>query len=145
MYGMELIEANANPDPMKSEVMSRAGELRSEGYDKSTALSMAWDEIGDLDDEEDELEFDEIIPQSRKRRNPKAEDSGIGVIALVGVGAYLLWCFMASVKKGLPWSFTPWKTVPISRRIATPRAIGSTEPVYPARDITQETVTLIVP
>lgn len=137
----ELIEAN--PDSTKSEVMSRAGELRAEGYDKSTALSMAWTDI--LGDDYDDDDEDDYPVTKRRKSNPKAEDSGIGVIALVGVGAYLLWCFMASVKKGLPWSFTPWKTVPISRRIATPRAIGSTEPVYHAKDVTQESVTLIVP
>lgn len=141
MYGMELIEAN--PDPVKSEVMSRAGELRSEGYDKSTALSMAWDDILG-DDYEDEDDSFEVLPQSRRRSNPTSESSlpTIGIAALVG---YLFWCFFTSTYKGLPWSFTPWKTVPISRRITAPRVIDSVEPVYNAKDITQETVTLIVP
>lgn len=82
----------------------------------------------------DELE---LIPYE----NPDAgEASGIGLLVLLGVGGYLLWCYFSSTYKGLPWSWTPWKQ-PIGSRI---RQLAEHK-VRPPSDNTREIVTLIVP
>ena len=54
METLRLVEAN--PYPTKSAVMARAADLRDEGYDKSDALAMAWDDIlgDDYEDENDD-------------------------------------------------------------------------------------------
>jgi hypothetical protein len=137
-----------NPDPLKSAVMSRASDLRDEGYSKSDALSMAWEDVlgEDYDEEEDEIyDFDDIMNQKTKtrRRNTMTEvnpdSGGIGLMLLLGVGGYLVWCYFTSKYKGLPWSWTPWK-LPVSRIARQPiRAIR------PPSDNTREHVQLIVP
>ena len=152
MYGMELIEANANPDPMKSEVMSRAGELRSQGYDKSTALSMAWTDILGDDDYEDDDEEDDLYPVKKRRKSNPTAESSLPTIGIAAAG-YLLWCFMASVAKGLPWTFRPWKTAPVGRRLirqVQPQtqmggSLRSMVPVYNAKNMQEESIQLIVP
>lgn len=145
MDALELVEFN--PDPMKSEVMSRAAELRGEGYNKSDALSMAWEDIlgEDYGEDEDEVyDFDEImnVKTKTRRRNTMTQsnpDGGIGLLALVGAGAYLLWCAYHYSKTKV-WSWTPWRTQPISRLRQLPRV------VRPASDNSQESIiTLIVP
>lgn len=148
MYEMELIEAN--PDPTKSAVMSRAAELVNEGYDRSSAVSQAWDDILDEDEEDEPYEFDEMLQNKSTRRNTTMEnpleEAGIGTLAMVGAGFYLLWCAIAYKKNGI-WSWTPWRTpAPISRRIASaqaPRRIGY-DPI-PDNNRGAEYVTLIVP
>jgi len=145
MYGLELVEAN--PDPLKSAVMSRAGELRSEGYDPGDALSMAWQEIeGDGADAGGDYD---LMAESRPRRRPRASnptepDSGLGLILLLGLAGYLAWCFFTSSYKGLPWSWAPWKS--ISRRLPVARPTQQLTPatLYNSRDGYQP-ITLIVP
>jgi len=149
MTGLELV---VNPDPVKSEVMTRAGELRDEGYDRSEALSMAWDDIlGDdygEDDEDDAIDLD-LIPQSRKRRrrnmteNP-IEGLSVGTVLLVASVAYVIWCGVKSGQMGA-WTWTPWKAS-IGRRLPVVKPIQQIAPptVYPSRD-GYERVTLIVP
>lgn len=151
MESLQLIESN--PDPVRSAVMSRAGELRAEGYDKSDALATAWDDIlGEdygLEDEDEDIYPDEILAKkpTTRRGNPMTTsnpDGGIGLLALVGGLSYLLWCAIAYKRNGA-WTWTPWKTEPVGRRIApTRRLIGSVEPI-PGNNHAAETVTLIVP
>lgn len=157
MTGLEL----TIPNPDKSEVMSRAAELRDEGFDKSDALSLAWEDIlGEdygLDEDDEELEVDELLPQSRRRSNPSesADTMGIGAMLLIGSVGYFLWCaFKYSQTK--VWSWQPWKTIPISRRITAPRpqrpqtdiivgGINRVETIYRARDSGEESIHLITP
>jgi len=118
-----------NPD-LRSEAMVRAGELRGEGYDASEALSEAWAEVrgednpiwdnpfGEPDDEDEEMELE--APKRRRKSNP-VEASNIGMIALVAGAGYVFWCWYSSVKKGLPWNWTPWKS--IGRPYMTPMGL----------------------
>ena len=149
MEALQLIEAN--PDPTKSAVMTRAAELVAEGYDRSTAMRMSWDDIlGDdfgLEDSEDEpYDFDEMLQMNKPtRRNSTMENpleqGGIGTLALLGSLGYLLWCAIGYSKTKV-WSWTPWKTpVSVSRRLAELNAVKP-----PSNNgWEQQVVTLIVP
>ena len=159
MQNLELIEA-PNPD-VRSEVMSRAGELRSQGYDASDALSMAWSELeGDGADAGEDYDLMlETRPKGRRPRasNPSSETSIVGVVLIVGALAYFGAC-VYQWSKTKTWSWTPWKTtVPVSRRLPIARIVSrpnfdatiidhhSVKPIYQGRDFTEETITLITP
>jgi len=156
MESLQLVEFN--PDETKSDVMVRAAELRSEGYDVSQALAMAWAEVSG--DGADAGEDYEMMLEPRPRRRPRASnptdaDSGLGLGLLLGVGGYLLLCFFTSTYKGLPWSWTPWRTpAPISRQIRAPIITQSAatvidhnshKPLYQAKGFTEESIYLITP
>jgi len=158
MYELELIEAN--PDPTKSAVMTRAGELVAEGYSRSDAVSAAWDDIlGDEYEDEEEEEDLDIYPvaKSKSRRNQMTENPiTSGTVVLGVLGAYLVWCAVQYAKTKI-WSWRPWGVVPISRRITAttqaPRVVASaydndhhsTQTIYRAKDSTEESIRLIVP
>lgn len=95
---MQLVEYES--DQTKSLVMSRAAELRDQGYDRSTALSMAWGDIlGDnYEDADDDWDLD-LIPQSGKRicssvsvSNPV--ETQAGMFPVLGAVCYFLWCVL---------------------------------------------------
>ena len=148
MEALQLIEAN--PDPTKSEVMTRAAELVAEGYDRSTALSMSWDDIlGDdfgLDDDDEPIEYDDMMAMNKpkRRRNTAMENpieqGGIGTLMLLGSLGYLLLCAIAYKQSG-SWSWAPWKTpVPVARRLAQHAVVNQ-----PSNNTWEQPVTLIVP
>ena len=83
---MEELVLLSNPNSMASEAMSLAADHRSEGYDPSTALEMAWDEV--RGEAEDHVE------------NPSRGSSLIG-IALIAVGGWLFWYYRKYSR--LPW------------------------------------------
>lgn len=123
---------------LQSAVMTRAAELRDEGYDASEALSQAWDEVsGDGADGED---FELVEFKPRRRRS--AADNPIvgGSLLLVLAGAYLAWCFFASTYKGLPWSWTPWR-----QPVARIKQLAEHKVIRPPSNDSREIVTLIVP
>jgi len=118
---LQLVESN--PDAQKSAVMARAAELRDAGYDKSVALSMAWDDIlsdSYEEEEDDELDLD-MMP--RARRNPTGSSQsvsnpsgGLAMGFLMVIGGYLGWCAL-KYNQTKKWSWTPWKAVPVARVI----------------------------
>ena len=150
MYsGLELIETN--PDP-RSEAMSLAAQYREEGMSPSEALSVAWDDIlGDdfgLDDDDEPYDFDEMLQMNKpKRRNNTMtmenplEGAGIGTLMVLGSLGYLFLCAIAYKKNGV-WSWTPWKTAPVSvsRRLAEHTVVKQ-----PSNNTWEQPVTLIVP
>jgi hypothetical protein len=86
-------------------VMYRAGELRSEGYSPSEALSTAWDEFRGGEGDEDDDEELALVP-AKRRHNPKAEkviesDSAILLLGVAAAGAWLWWYY--SKNKRWPW------------------------------------------
>jgi len=70
------------------------------------------------DDEEYGLALAEAPKRKRKRRrNPSnPEPIAIATPILLLVAGYLGWCAYAQTKTG-HWTFTPWKTTPIARRL----------------------------
>ena len=100
METLRLVEAN--PYPTKSAVMARAADLRDEGYDKSDALAMAWDDIlgDDYEDENDDWDTG-ILPQSRKQTRKQKSSSvsnpvetQAGMFLVLGAVCYFLWCVL---------------------------------------------------
>ena len=150
MEALRLIEAN--PDPIKSEVMLRAAELVAEGYDRPDAVSMAWEDIMSddfgLDEDDEPYDFDEMLQMNKPKRrrnntmtmeNP-LEGAGIGTLALLGSLGYLLWCAIGYSKTKV-WSWTPWKTpVSVSRRLAEHTVVKQ-----PGNNAWEQPITLIVP
>ena len=160
METLQLIEAN--PDPTKSAVMSRAAELVAEGYDRSDATSMAWDDImaedfglpGAGEDEfDDDMDFFPMAKSktntNTRRRNSMDMDNplatvGISSMLLLGGMGYLLWCAF-QYSKTKQWSWTPWKTVPVARRLAAKTADAEHEVRLPSNNGWEQPITLIVP
>lgn len=124
---MRELALTTNPGgSVKSEVMTRAAELREEGCDPSEALRIAWveakeeedDSYLELDDDSDEnelelaeyspdedLEIEEYKPLRKGISNP---DKGIaGIIMMAGM-AYLGWCLF-QYSQSQKWSWQPWK------------------------------------
>lgn len=133
----------------QSAAMVRAGELRGQGYDASQALRLAWGDILGEDYEEDEEEDDsfEVLPQSRRRASNPDGASGMGTVLILSGLAYVVWCAYRYSKTKI-WSWTPWKTQPVARRLIRPvqtGAVGSIVPVYPARNPQEESIQLIIP
>ncbi|MBN2455431.1 MAG: hypothetical protein JXB29_02665 [Sedimentisphaerales bacterium] len=112
---MEELMLIPEPNPLKSGVMSRAHELRAEGYDPSEALKQAWSEANG-DDDDDANEF-------MLTTNPPADDNVDSEgVAIIGLGlAYIAWCWYESVRLNRPWTWTPWKKTILSRRFAESR------------------------
>ena len=81
------------------------------------------------------------MKQKRRRNNPSDGDVvGIGSILLLASVGYLIWCGIKYSQTKV-WSWTPWKTVPVSRRLAPPKTAElpvTTPPGF-------ERITLIVP
>lgn len=147
MYsGLELVEYN--PDPVKSEVMTRAAELRDEGYNRSDALSMAWDDILSDDyaeEDEDEFDYDDIIginkPTRRKTMDNPMDEISAGAVMLIGGLGFLLWCTIAWKRSGI-WSWQPWNTAAVVQKRLAARTV-----VRPPSDngLENEKLVLIVP
>jgi len=169
METLRLVEAN--PYPTKSAVMARAADLRDEGYDKSDALAMAWDDIlgDDYEDENDDWDTD-ILSQSRKQTRKRKSSSvsnpvetQAGMFLVLGAVCYFLWCVLKWKQAGV-WNWKPWQTVPVSpasrqlkagsRPQAMPRTyqvppiivdLNSRNQLYQANDYTEESIWLITP
>lgn len=165
MTELELVPYG-NIDPMKSEVMARAAELRDQGYDKSEALQQAWDDY-----EEDEEYWDtDIMPQSHKQTRKRKSSSvsnpvetQAGMFLVLGAVCYFLWCVLKWKQAGV-WNWKPWQTAPVSpvsrqlkagsRPQAMPRTYqvsptivdrNSRNQLYQANDYTEESIWLITP
>lgn len=155
MDDLELIPYTGNPDA--SQAMTLAHELREEqGLGMSDALSQAWDIIRgspwddeDYDEDDEELAFDDIMPQSKRKPASRSKSNpgqglAIGTALLVGSLGYVAWCAYQYHKTNV-WSWTPWKPIgrPLARRIRPVQQLRP--PVLPRNRYEQETVTLIVP
>ena len=114
---------------LRSEVMSRAGELRSEGLGASEALSLAWDEVRN--------------PRVKRAVKKAVESEGVSGLFLLAV-AYAIWVL---VKK----SWTPWqpRLIAQTRPIARPEiAVSKNNPGHslnPGRDYGREVVNILDP
>jgi len=69
---------------------------------------------------DDELALAEFEPPKRRRkrkRNPRnPEPIAIASPLLLLVAGYAGWCWWASARKNLPWSWQPWKGIAVGRR-----------------------------
>jgi hypothetical protein len=105
-----LLLENPGSD-IRSEVMSRAGELRSEGYDASEALSQAWSEAKGEDNPDDD--YLEVLPEKRRSKVEFQPSAFSWLLLLAGAG-YLGWCAYIKSKTG-SWNWQPWKPTATSR------------------------------
>ena len=93
---------------------------------------------------EDE-ELDDYMPRAKTRRNPTSnppDPMGIGSMLLLASVGYLIWCGIKYSQTKI-WSWTPWKTVPVSRRLTPPKTAAEALPVTTPPGF--ERITLIVP
>ena len=96
-----------------SKAMSIAGDYRAQGYDASTALEKAWDDV-------------------RGGSNPISEataDISIGTIVILAVGGWLFWYYRK-------YNRFPWQSAPVTQRrvISKPQVQPKLEPVHPKMD-----------
>ena len=69
------------------------------------------------------------------------EQAGIGTLALLGSVGYLLWCAIV-YSKTKTWSWTPWKTAPVS---VSKKLAEHTVVKQPSNNGWEQPITLIVP
>ncbi len=87
-----------------------------------------YDELDDYDEGLALAEFEAPKRRRKRRRNPSnPEPIAIATPILLLIAGYLGWVVYAQTKTG-HWTFTPWKTTPIARRLMRANPLRQNDP-----------------